>query len=302
MSNYSKRDKENILNAILVNEGVRPACLVQPADYREATGKDPKTEAILNIIKTKFPDLIFSEDYTIYQGIIVSKEDYNGQEISLTKMGEILGYPCYEDFENLDRDKITYSLHINIIYDKADFSLLENVCKDKSNEAKYNKLAIEIEKALRNPEYSKLLDNHILEKVEVEISKNIPTIVIINKLINNEDLDNDDKDKIMNILYNIGFSMDTQMFFQDNFQYNNPIHKGILLGLLLNQRNDILSPFYPLQNYPEQSDKNLEIVERWEKDLIDIITRTKTLDKKYGSIRRKKHNKKKNKKTRNNKI
>ena len=33
---------ENIINAILVHENVRPAFLLQPADFNEATGKDKK--------------------------------------------------------------------------------------------------------------------------------------------------------------------------------------------------------------------------------------------------------------------
>jgi hypothetical protein len=33
---------DTILNAILVQENVRPAMLIQPADYQEATEKDLK--------------------------------------------------------------------------------------------------------------------------------------------------------------------------------------------------------------------------------------------------------------------
>jgi len=44
MSINEKKDLniDIILNCILVNEGVRPAMLVQPADYNEATHNDPK--------------------------------------------------------------------------------------------------------------------------------------------------------------------------------------------------------------------------------------------------------------------
>ena len=38
----SSKDIGNILNAILVNEGVRSAMLIQPPDYSEKTGKDKK--------------------------------------------------------------------------------------------------------------------------------------------------------------------------------------------------------------------------------------------------------------------
>jgi hypothetical protein len=56
---------ENVLNSILVNENIRPAMLIQPADYGEATGNDPETKSIVNEIKTYFPDLKPSENYEI---------------------------------------------------------------------------------------------------------------------------------------------------------------------------------------------------------------------------------------------
>jgi hypothetical protein len=91
-------DIDVILNCILVNETVRPAMLVQPQDYGEATGKDPKTKSILEVIKRHFPQLLHSKNYKTYQGIIISKTDYNGEQISLERMGKILGYPCYKNF------------------------------------------------------------------------------------------------------------------------------------------------------------------------------------------------------------
>jgi hypothetical protein len=77
---------ENIINLVLVHEGVRPAMLFQPADQGEATGADPKTKKILDAMKIEFPDLIYSENYQTYQGIIISKVNYDDQYISLNKM------------------------------------------------------------------------------------------------------------------------------------------------------------------------------------------------------------------------
>ena len=46
----------------------------------------PKTKSIIEKIKEKFPNLLFSEDYEIYQGVIISKNNYNGKkDISLEK-------------------------------------------------------------------------------------------------------------------------------------------------------------------------------------------------------------------------
>ena len=66
-----------VLNCILVQKGIRPAMLVQPADYKEATGNDMKTRTILRGIKKYYPELVQSEKYQIHQGIIISK-DYCG--------------------------------------------------------------------------------------------------------------------------------------------------------------------------------------------------------------------------------
>ena len=64
------------INLLLVKEGIRPAFLLQPADYGEATGKDEITSSILREIRKVFPDLKFSEKYKRYQGILISKTDF----------------------------------------------------------------------------------------------------------------------------------------------------------------------------------------------------------------------------------
>jgi hypothetical protein len=109
----------------------------------------------------------------------------------------------------------------------------------------------------------------------------IPVDSIINKLINNKTLTNDDKYKIENILYNFGFEIpanssepDVQKYFREKFQYTNPTHRGILLGLLLNEKNNLLEPFIPLQNFPEEDRKVLKITKNWQKDLVNVLKKT----------------------------
>jgi hypothetical protein len=268
---------ENVLNSILVNENVRPAMLVQPANYDEATGKDPKTKSIIEAVKKQFPTLLFSEDYKTYQGVIISKTDYTGQEISLERMGEILGYPCYQDFNAIDPTHISYSIDVYVKQKNTNeiTYLFSNVCKDETNIEKFKSFADRAKLALNKKEYKDILNGIEIDKVGVEIEKIIPTQAIINKLIDNIQLQQDELDKIQNILFNFGFSMELQLYFLENFQYTNPIHKGILLSLLVNEVNDILSPFTPLQNYPEQKKNVYKIIEAWEKELIDVLERTK---------------------------
>jgi hypothetical protein len=265
-----------ILNCILVNENVRPAMLVQPADYKETTHKDPITNAIIEGIIKYFPNLILTTDYENYQGVIISKIDYNGKKnISSKEMGKILGYPCYEDFTTIDADKINYTIYIYVKttpYNKI--QIVANKCKDETKLEEFNTLANKAEKAFAKKEYKEILNGVEVKEVYVESLPNIPTQTIINKLLSNKNLEQRELEKVQNILFNFGFSMELQFYFMIYFQYNNPIHIGILLELLLKEKYNILSPFYPLQNYPEQSKKVNEIIEDWEKGLLDILRKT----------------------------
>jgi hypothetical protein len=269
-------DIDIILNCILVNENVRPAMLVQPADYKEATHKDPKTRSIIEGIKKKFPHLILSTDYEKYQGVIISKTNYNGKKnISLEEMGKILGYPCYRDFDNIDDDKISYFISIYVKDNNNNrIQIFPNKCKDETNIQEFNILTNKAKIAFAKRDYKEILNGFEVKEIYVESLPNVPTQTIINKLLKNEKLEQNEIDKVQNILFNFGFSMELQFYFLDNFQYNNPIHKGILLELLLKDKHDTLSPFFPLQNYPKQSKEVDEIIEEWEKDLLNILEKT----------------------------
>lgn len=265
-----------ILNCILVNENVRPAMLVQPADYKELIHSDPKTKAIIEGIKKYFPNFILTTDYEKYQGVIISKIDYNGNKnIGTKEMGKILGYPCYEDFTIIEDDKISYVIEIYVKTTQYNqIQILANKCKDITKLPEFNSLANKAKHAFAKKDYSELLNGFEVKEVYVEISQNIPTQTIINKLLTNEKLEQAELDKVQNMLYNFGFSNELQFYFMIYFQYNNPIHKGILLELLLKEKYDILSPFYPLQNYPTQSKKVNELIEQWEKGLLIILEKT----------------------------
>jgi hypothetical protein len=267
----------NVLNSILVNENVRPSMLVQPADYNEATGKDPRTKSIIEAIKTQFPELQFSEDYKTNQGVIISKKNYNGRkDISLERMGEILGYPCYQDFNNIDPETVSYSINIYVKQKNSKITqLFANICKDDTNIEKFKSFANKAKIALDKEDYKDILDGFEIDTVDVEIKKIVPTQLIIRHLIENKTLEQDEIDKIQNILFNFGFSMELQFYFLDNFQYANPIHKGILLDLLVKEKNDTLSPFYPLHNYTAQQNEIDEITKAWEKDTLYILEKTK---------------------------
>jgi len=275
----SSKDIGNMLNAILVNEGVRSAMLIQPPDYNERTGKDKKTLSIVNNIKKQFPELLSSDNYKIYQGTIISKKSYDDKVISLENMGKILDYPCFNDFETLNRDEPLFNFELLVSYDDKELSLFNNICKDKKTVEKFNLLATKAFLALTNTKYKGILNGikiNKINKVYVNIENIIPPQYIINKLITKKKLLDEEIKVIIEVLYNLGFS---DKLLEYDFQYNNPIHKGILLDLLLKHKYDILSPFYPLQNYPKQAEKVDKITIELENALIDILDKTKTISK-----------------------
>ena len=143
---------------------------------------------------------------------------------------------------------------------------------------KYSLRLMEIGKKYLNKTKEKI-NKHLNDEVYSDFM-DIPVDSIINKLINNKSLTNNDKDKIENILYNLGFDSgfesepDIQKYFREKFQYSNPIHKGILLGLLLNEKNNLLEPFIPLQKFPKEDKKVLEITKKWQNDLINLLKKT----------------------------
>jgi len=160
MSTIDKINLVSLLNAILVNENIRPAMLVQPADNDESTGEDPKTKSILNAIKTEFPELLQSGNYKAYQGIIISKVDYNGKtDISLEDMGQILGYPCYTDFNTINPDDTSFSITVYAYIKNGEkIPLLANICKDETKKDIFKQFAVKACEVFAMEKYKKKLE------------------------------------------------------------------------------------------------------------------------------------------------
>ena len=248
-------------NLKLVQENVRPAMLIQPADYKEATGKDPNTKSILDSIRLRYPDLILSEQYETYQGIIVSKQSYEGQYISSERMGEILGYPCFREFHQTP----LYSIHVNVHTTNGMVELFANGSTSDSTEA-FQVFAEQATQVLQQ--------DLSFQRIEVVVHPLVPTQSLIDHILEERELTLSELDHLQNVLFNFGFSFELQMYVMDHVQYHNPVHRGILLSLLVREMNDTLSPFFPLQKYPKQREQVDEITQAWEKDLIHLFERS----------------------------
>jgi hypothetical protein len=188
-------------------------------------------------------------------------------------MGKILGYPCYKNFENLNRDNNLFDLHIIVSYNNnIEISLISNICENLQTLKEFNLIAQKAFEVFTNGKYKNILQGININKVYVNVENIISTQFIINKLITNEKLTEEEKFRIVEILYNIGFSDNLSEY---EFQYNNKIHKGILLDILLKDKYDTLSPFYPLQEYPKQQKEIENITIKLENALIEILNKTK---------------------------
>jgi len=243
---------------------------------------DNKKKQFTEEIKKLFPNLIVSSNYKKYRGLLlVSKTNYNDRkDISSEELIKIKGNLCYKDYNNISDDDYVYEMSINVDinypkYPGPSVVLFRNKCKDESIKSEFEDIANQANEAFKKEEYKEILKGFTINKVYVSNYLNIPTQAIINKLVKNEKLDENITSEIMNILYNLEFTIEFQNFFEQNFQYNNPIHKGILLGLLLNYKHNLLTPFFPLQNYPVQSEKVIIIQEEWEKNVTKLLLETK---------------------------
>jgi hypothetical protein len=112
-------------------------------------------------------------------------------------------------------------------------------------------------------------------RVSIEIEEHITTQSIIDKLIEKESLNDKEEYTIMNVLYNLGFNNYHLMSFSYFLQYDNPIHIGILLNILIYSKHNVLEPFFPIQNYPSQDCLVEKIQEELCKTIVNTLKKTK---------------------------
>lgn len=263
-----------LINCILVDGDVRNAMLIQPADYKESDFSDPITKSKLAGISEHFPCLIQSN---LGFGTLISKKTYTKKSVNTEeKMGEILGYPCSKDYQytlNHNKDEITYTMEIIVKFTNEskmhDIVIIPNICKDEKHYPVMKRLAEESERVLKS---NKIIGS-VIESVLAEKHSNIPPTYIIDKILSNKTLNDDEKDALIGVIYNIGFpDMDLQFY---DYEYNNPIHQGVLITLLSYYKNNPIQPFYPLQKYPEQDEQINTLMGNWQNDILRILEATK---------------------------
>ncbi len=238
----------NILfNLILVQHDVRHAMLIEREDIH-----------FLEIAKEHFNDLIYSH-YENLDLCIISKILYKNNNFYDNKsIGNILGYPCADDFEDTLKDVNKYGISIDVhLNDGKKCQLFGNMALNLDKLQIFYDISQFAENTLKNhPEVGDLINS-----VRVTYDLILPKRIICDMVLEAESYDSLLKKHVEDMLYNVGFSAELYNF---NFDLKNRLHKGILVSLIEYVINDPLEKYYPLHDEPT------EII-NWGKSLLNIL-------------------------------
>lgn len=281
----NKLGPKEYINCFLVTKKVREGFLFQTVDYNEYDINSPISKVKLNLIKDYFPSLIQTPNK---QGVLLSIKKFSLKEIEDdTILGKILGFPCTsltKIITKLNENPYLKSRTIDIIVNIVLQDNEKNIIKRSVNIISfrcldYNKYKKSIEDLVSKIKKVFSEDSNMKEIIE-DVKLNVKTEYSeynLTKLLSNynKKLSEQEILELNNYLYNIGFDIDFQLSIQDNIDYNNPIHRGILIGLLTYSKYPTIEPFIPLQNYGEKKDKEVdEITKKWGDFIIESINLT----------------------------
>jgi hypothetical protein len=255
---------ELLFNCILVEKDVRTSFLIQPTDYEEIMSSAKKIIAIQSI----FPNLYLSD--MSGETIVSNHSFYTQNDITSDEdMGKIIGYPSANELEQVktisDKQQ-TIRIEINAYLENNEkIHIMSYMCLDDTYFKQMQELAKRAEHVLKT---HSLTENIQIMKVIAQKKEMIPLQSLIEKLLRHEDMcfSANELIEIKNHIWNLGIE-------NLNHDLSNPIHRGIIITLLLLCKNDPTSPFYPLQYRPEWQ-KVIETTKLLEKDIIDALDST----------------------------
>jgi hypothetical protein len=170
-----KIGEEELMNCVLVQEGVRNAFLLQYIDYGERSHNEPISKQKLAGIKEYFPELIQSRNV---QGMIISKNIYTYKEsYNEATLGKILGFPCSDEFMSILDSPEKSSATIEIIVhfypgvNKNNVQVLVYRCKDLSHFPEAVALAKEAEHVLKNNKFVGLIVKNVEARKTIELGQ-----------------------------------------------------------------------------------------------------------------------------------
>lgn len=236
---------EEFLNAFLVNAGVRNAMLLQPTDYNETRSTDPISAGKLAAIAAAFPALIIS---TIRDETVISTRAYTEADIrSKADMGRVLGYPCGDEFEALRSDdpRIRIDIWITLTTGRR-LQLFAYVCR--SDNAAAFTTATHFAEAAKVAFQANPLTASLVARVEATSRTIFNEIYLMNRLLSGG-LREEHRDQVIDYIWNLGLENAGRY----RYDFVNPVHRGIMIGLLSVSAHNPSVPFFPLQYRPEKA-------------------------------------------------
>jgi sugar-specific transcriptional regulator TrmB len=101
---------------------------------------------------------------------------------------------------------------------------------------------------------------------------------LIKHIINKDSLTDDIEGNIMNKLWNLGFleGADFEIMAVKETKwkklikraFENEFHAGLMVGILLNSKNNLIDPFSPLKKFPKEDKEVQRITEQLETDIL----------------------------------
>lgn len=237
-SDFKLLGPEHYINSFLVTKNVRPAYLIQ-----NFLQDDKHIKKDIKNILSVFPEL---QSFSYLENHFLSKNKLNVDDVDThDKIGKLLRFDCPTKFNDLNRN-IPYILYniTTIMKYKKRFILTCYICQNDSKTASAENLVKDINNAIQNDDNLKT----IVKDVRLEITPVKPVLPIVNKLQNWDDIiTEEDKYLIENVIYNLMQEHNSTKII-NNIDYENPVHRGILLCYITEHEHDVMSPLYPLQS------------------------------------------------------
>jgi len=262
---------EDYINTLLVTKNVRGAYLIQ--NFNTINNIHIHEERLENILSI-FPNIhiITDETYTFLSKNKLSMKDIQTEE----QIGNLLAYKCDNKFDELDRDKITYTYDINVklkdsVIDKDSFDIITFMCQDLTYKDDIYDFTNTVKETIMND--SNLVK--IVDDVVLYITENQPLSNLNTKIIDpSYTLTNIDIDQIKMIIINVIANEDVFDILVEHLDYNNLFHRGIIASFMATFFHDELEPLYPLQ-LNEHREDILEIRQHRIKYLLNMLIKTK---------------------------
>jgi len=220
-----------LINVVLVELNVRPAML-----YQHELEETSNTK-IISLIRKLNSNLYFLD---INQGTLILNRPLTLKEHNFivkgnseTKLGEVLGYPCFRDFYSLNDELGRYTVEVIASTTIGDIQIIPNVC-NKMNESllsMFHNIANDANKVLKEH-----ANNDILKCVNnfyVKVTYNPSSTELYNKLLNNETLTDAEYAETRNYVLNMGLNRTFDSLNNISASQMSKYIRGILMWLLL---------------------------------------------------------------------